>query len=344
MAKVSNKIKTRLKLVGATFTTIFTLATVFTATIAWFASRGEVTATNMAVRIATQEADIYSVKLIKFDFGYSSVGGERIYDYLTPETGDVNTYVYDKTYNNNQGGYIRSYNQGYIEADIMNRYDPVDSIIHGDSLREMNCNSIYEVTISSTNFTSCYMHLDAMLESHVPGRNEICLSDCVNFEVFYPSDLANDNILFYDIDNDNYHAYYPSYSFDDETDDHLYYKISYLSDLRNSNLTAEDLVDMGILEASALEGKTDEQKAELARATLGPIHKSFYTSNPKDTTNVVRNQQVTFDGTPKTVTVYININYAPTQLEQYMSAIYRNSYTAIEDLYFVFNFTESETE
>ena len=344
MAKVTNKIRSRLKIVGATFTTVFTLATVFTATYAWFAARAEVQAAGMSIRIASQEADIYSIKLIKFDFGYTSVGGEKIYDYLTPETGDVNTYVYDKTYDSNRGGYIRQYNEGYIEADIMNRYDPVDSIIHGDSLREMNCNSIYEVTISSDSLTSCYMHLDAMLQSHAPGNNEICLSDCVNFELFTPSDLANDNILFYDAVNDNYHAYYPKYDFDDETDDHLYYKISYLSDLRNSHLTADDLVDMGILNPSDVEGKTDEQKAELARATLGPEHKAFYTSNPKDTTNIVRNKPVTFAGSPtKTITVYININYAPSQLEKYMSAIYRNSYTAIEDLYFLFNFTESET-
>lgn len=228
----------------------------------------------------------------------------------------------------------------------MNRYDPVDSIIHGDSLREMNCNSIYEITLSSSAFTNCYMHLDAMLKTYVPGRNEICLSDCANFELFLPSDLADDNVLFYDATNDNYHAYYPEYAFDDELDDHIFYKISYLSDLRNSNLTADDLVDMGILEASALEGKTDEQKAELARATLGPRHSEFYSTSPKeDIAPITRNTEVTFTGSPeKTITVYVNINYAPTQLERYMSAIYRNSYTAIEDFYFNFNFTTARAD
>ena len=342
MAKLTSKMKTRIKIVAATMTTIFSLASVFTATLAWFAAAGSVTVTGMAVKVATPSAEVFSIKLIKFDYNYNLVGGNKVYNYLSPETGDVNTYTYDRTYDHNRGGFVRSYNQGYIEAEIMNRYDPVDSIIHNDSLREMNCNSIYEVTLSSNKFTDCFMHIDAILQSQTPGRNQICLSDCVNFELYLPSDLANDNVLFYDAENDNYHAYYPDYAFDDETDDHLYYKISYLSDLRNSDLSAEDLVDMGILDASDLAGLTDEEKEELARATLGPRYSNFYSSLPKSDTPIVRNQQVTFTGSPnKTVTVYININYAPSQLERYMSAIYRSSYTAIEDFYFNFNFTEA---
>ena len=342
MVKLTSKTKTRMKIVGATAVSIFTLATAFTGTIAWFTTHNTVEGTGMSIKVSTPEAAVDSVKLVKFDYGYMLVGGTKMYNYLAPEQGDVNSYTYDPTYDSNRGGFVREHSGGYIEADIMNRYDPVDSIIHGGSLREMNCNSVYEVVLSSDVLTDCYMNVDAILESQIPGANQICLSDCATFDVFMPSDLEDSNKLFWDKDNENYHAYYPEYSFKNETEEHLYYKISYLTDLRNSNLTADELVEMGILDAEDLEGKTDEQKAELARATVGPASSSFYKLNPKDDTNVVTGKEVTFEGTPKkTVTVYINVNYSPSQLERYMTDIYTKSLVAIEDFHFTFSFSES---
>ena len=342
MRSMSKKARTRLKIIGATATAVFSLASVFTGTYAWFSLNNNVQATGMKIKIKTTEAEISTLKLVKYDYSFNLIGGEKVYNYLSPETGDVNSYYYDSTYDNNRGAFVRESSGAYIETELMNRYDPVDNIIHGGSLREMNCNSIYEATLSSEIFTNCYLQLNAIFDSQTPGANQICLSDCVNFEVFFPSDLSDSNRLFWDKANQNYHAYYPSYAFSDEADEHLYYKISYLSDLRNSNLSAEDLVDMEILTSSDIEGLTEEQKSELVRTTLGPTHSDFYSSNPKNTTSVAKNKAVTFAGTPtKTTTVYININYAPSQLEQYKTDIYRNNFTAIEDFYFDFNFTET---
>ena len=334
--------KTRLKIVGATVTAVFSLAAVFSGTYAWFMLTENVSATGMSVKLSTTKAEITSLKLVKFDYSFEMLGGNKVYNYLSPESGDVYEYTYDKTFDHNRGAFVRNQNGNYIETDIMNCYDPVDSLIHGDSLREMNCNSIYEVTISSDSFTNCFMQLNAIFESHTPGRNEICLSDCANFEVFYPEDLSDTNILFWDKENSNYHAYYPEYNFKNETEEHLFYKISYLSDLRNSGLTAEDLVDMEILNSSDIQGLSEEQKAELVRTTLGPGHSYFYGSSEKDTTSVAKNKEVVFSGSPvKTITVYINVNYAPDQLERYMTDIYRSNLTAIDDFYFDFNFTQA---
>ena len=87
--------------------------------------------TGMSIKVSTPEAAVDSVKLVKFDYGYMLVGGTKMYNYLAPEQGDVNSYTYDPTYDSNRGGFVREHSGGYIEADIMNRYDPVDSIIHG---------------------------------------------------------------------------------------------------------------------------------------------------------------------------------------------------------------------
>lgn len=56
---------TRLKIVGATLTAIFSLASVFTATVAWFASNQSVTATGMQIQVATPDE-------IRFDMYYLS--------------------------------------------------------------------------------------------------------------------------------------------------------------------------------------------------------------------------------------------------------------------------------
>ena len=340
MSLLKGKTKKAYKIVAATFTAVFSLAAAFVGTYAWFMSSTNVEVTGQTFRVVTPSVKIDTLNLVKFDYSYNVIDGEIMYNYLNPENGNVNEYTYDET----RDSYVRIEDGNYIETDIMNRYDPVDGIIHNDSLREMNCNSIYKVTLTSTEYTDCYMHLDAIFHEETPSANQLCLSDCVDFEVFYPSDLANNNILFWNKESSNYTAYYPDYEFDTDEEEYLYYKISYLSDLRNSHLTAEDLVEMEILEPEDIEGLTEEQKEELTRNTLGPRSKNLYSNNPKTNVSVVRNKAVTFTGSPeKSITVYINVNYSPSQLEQYLTDIYTRSYVAIDDLYFSFNFTQQES-
>ena len=63
MKSMRRKISTRLKIVGATLTAIFSLFSVFTATYAWFAANASVTATGAQIRVKAPET-------IQFDLYY----------------------------------------------------------------------------------------------------------------------------------------------------------------------------------------------------------------------------------------------------------------------------------
>ena len=346
MKKIGSNMK---RIVVATSVSIFSLATAIVGSYAWFAKSQVVTITGSSFFVTTsKQARIEPLKLVKFDYASSVIGGIQVFDYLKPSDGQVNTYTYDKTYDSNRGAFIRQVGVSeYDEASIMNPYDPVDQFIHGDDLRAMNCNSIYEATIAVDTYTNAYLHLKAIYSPKVAVGDEILLSDCADFEIYYASDVADDNPLFRKAEDD-YTAYYPTdYTIkhpqddDNEDDDVLYHKISYLSFLRN-NISAEQLVDLGYLTSSQIEGLTEEQKDALAATTrlqFGPAHSNFYSHLSKANVSVATNVPVTFPESPKQITVYINVNYAPAQLEQYTTDIYTKNLTAIDDFYFDFDFT-----
>ena len=327
-----NKIRSRLKIVGAAATAVFSLASAFAGTYAWFAQQNNVHASNMSIRVATDAFSLESIKLIKFDYDFETIGGIDVYDYLNPSRGNVNAYIFNDT----TGNYEIRDNQDHVIAttDVMTKYDPVDRFIHGNNLREMNCNAIYEVVVASDNFSDCYLQLSSILDSIDDPRSDVLLSDCVDIDVFYPSDLLDGNTLL------NNNSYYPSYSFPTgQSEDNIFYKISYLSYLRSLN--ADELVTEGIIDGSEFDGKTEEQKEDLIVSVVGPRSKSFYIDNPKHDLNLAVNKAVTFSGNlKKTITVYINVNYAPQMLEQYSEAIYRSNIEAVYDFYFNFQFTE----
>ena len=61
MLKVNKKTKTNMKIAVATATCVFTLATTFTATIAWFASNGNVAATGMSITVRLDSTSVNGV-------------------------------------------------------------------------------------------------------------------------------------------------------------------------------------------------------------------------------------------------------------------------------------------
>ena len=72
--KVSKRTKTNLKIAVATATCIFTLATAFTGTIAWFATNTSVSATGMSVKVATgSKIRIVSCYAVRYDGNYGAI-------------------------------------------------------------------------------------------------------------------------------------------------------------------------------------------------------------------------------------------------------------------------------
>ena len=309
MGKVRCNKKCRILAIAAV--TFFSLCANVLATVAWFTANRS--ADNENDYFAVQEsgnATIESVSIYKFNYG-TTVFNEgtpqefTTVDYLSPETGVVKKYDFNET----EQAFGETIDDVFYEVPVMNIYDPLDKIIQQNSfdLFTMNCNVVYEITFASTSFTTCDLSVVSNRFTKTPGEHQILLSDCVDFDVFYRSDLNSASLA--------NKAYYPSYKEKDpeKTDaqeltalEMLYYKFSYLSKLKGAN-----------------------------------NHANFYSTNPKPSSITLESDHsITFvDGK---FTLYINANYAPTQLERYSQDIYLNNILAIYDFNFSTMFKEAE--
>lgn len=280
-----------LKLISATAVTIFSLFVLSFGVYAWFATRlaGATTSEDFNVTMIG-DCTLGSVKMYKFNY-YKTIdgSGRETIDYLYPENGSVSKYDYSDVHGH--FGYTEDGDWHNVSA--MNVYDPVELMISSsNSLLEMHCNVIYEITFSSS-FVNPNMKLAANLyEDIVAGRNQILLSSCIDFDVYFASDLADDNPLFYNSTSGQYDVYDPGYKASYNDVEKTYYKISYLSSLVN-------------------EGE----------------HTNFYSSNPQPDTITLKNTGISMNNEGE-FTVYINANYAPSELSKYSKKIYENNITA----------------
>ena len=327
MKGYSNKTRTRLKIAGATATAIFSLASVFTGTYAWFALGNSVTATGMQITVATTKgARIDKVRLIKFDYAPDGIGG---YDYLNPYTGSVNAYDFNEVegtfgyfertagagnYSYANGKYTKedTYNYDYtwVVINSMNVYDPVEKVIRGNSfdLRTLNCNVIYEITFSTNEAGDFYIRSSSYRDVNKAKReSEIYLTSCIDFDAFYIDDISAS------IGSENGKPlYYPSYiSYDAQNPylggsegsiDEIYYRLSYWASTKNS-------------------------------------HANYYSTNPMPTSiSIDSDEPMSFADTSDTYTIYINANYAPDRLTDFVKKIYSGNVTAVYDYNFSFDF------
>ena len=328
MAKLTSKTKTRIKIVAATFTAIFTLASVFTGTYAWFALYNSVSVTGMQITINNHTgAKIDKVRLIKFDYADDGMGG---YDYLNPYTGAVHAYDFNNqegtfgyfeetigtgNYSYADGVYTKenayTYNYSWHVINSMNVYDPVEKVIRGNSfdLRTLNCNVIYEITFSSSAAGDFYVQSTSFRDVNKSKRaSEIYLTSCIDFDAFYDHDITAS------IGSENGKPlYYPSYlSYDPENPylggaqgsiDEIYYRLSYWASTKNS-------------------------------------HANYYNTNPMPTSiSIDTNEPMSFTADPNdTYTLYINANYAPDKLTDFVKKIYSGNITAVYDFNFSFDF------
>ena len=123
------------------------------------------------------------------------------------------------------GYYYRVTYGSWNKINAMNVYDPVDKVVRNSSLRDLNCNAIYEVEFTSPSYSSLDLDLVAStFDVGALGEYDILLSDCIDIDVFTDADLRDDNQLFYlpnrgSTINDNEYddkAYYPSYKLLDQ--------------------------------------------------------------------------------------------------------------------------------
>ena len=301
MKRTGNK---NLKIIAACSVAIFSLLVLVGGVFSWFTilMQRSISGAEFAV-VNTGTCDLYSIDLYKFDYAtYVYGSGEYasvVVDYSTPESGKVSKYAFDKE--RNQFGYTDS--SGWHQVATMNTYDPVDLEIHQSTVRDLNCDSIYKFTISSISFTDASMSASvAKILDTIKEEDEMFLSSCVDFDVYFDSDLSNDNPLLAS------KVYYPSYINQSETltaEEDIYYKLSYLTSLKSSHCH--------------LYGQ-DEHEISIANSDV------TFTYDSTLNTNILN--------------VYVNVNYAPSELEDTISLIYVSAIKAVCDFGFKFFFTE----
>ena len=350
-----------MKIIGATATAVFSLASVFAGTYAWFSSNSSVTASGFSISAATSDNyQLNSVRLIKFDYSTTTYGSFTSIDWLTPETGQVNSYDYD-------------YESHSFDVDAMNPYDPVDRVVRGTSLKDLNCNAVYEISITGPDSGTVYFELTSSLFDVIKEhREDVLLSDYVDIDVFYEDDLDDDNELFITRDSaetpsfNEYNdlLYYPSYKI---TTINKYYTwngvswdktdsapqgaeytdrgtVVYEQYLPDSSTAVENsyykvlgkTIDLGDDEDEIKDAKIYYKISYLSSLISEDSHNHFY-GNPKaNQITIAENKQITFNGEP--IKFYINVNYAPSNADKCMRDIYLRDISAVYDYNFEFSF------
>ena len=314
--------KTNLKIIAACSVAIFSLATLFGGSYAWFTlvMSQQIENDNFAV-VNNGHCELFAANLIKFDYATAVYGsGEYEFtaiDYLNPENGEVNMYGFDKE--RNSFGYIDEDSQ-WVPVDAMNVYDPIESIIFGSELKDLNCNAVYEFTVTADDFDDALLNSTIVkLMDKIKEDDELFLTSCVNFDLFTVADLSDDNPAFHVEDDpstpedESYKPYYPSYIPKTQTlteNEEIYYRSSFLA----SVATSHPHFYGGSAEAIAL--STDKDVTFNYDSTLGT----------------------------KVLKFYVNVDYAPSELEYTQSKIYLGNIKAVYDFMFEFNFEKKEND
>lgn len=275
-------------IVVGTIITMFSLASAFVGTYAWFSTNTSVSTSGAMFSVKTIDAEIESVTLYKFNYSEDGNGG---YDYLFPELGSVGAYEYDASVGRQRfGELVHNDETGEDEwqpVTMMNLYDPLNDTITGRGLLGLNSNAIFKIVLSSSSIIDSSITISVQAFSIQSEKDkqadEIWLSSCTDFDFFLPSDLSDSRLI-----TDGHKNYLPSESdlylpqdtvFENQFEED-YYKISYLASLRDT-------------------------------------HSHFYGSDDLSI-NIARESVAFVDGH---ATIYVNMNYAPTELRKYENTV-----------------------
>ena len=278
----------KLKIASALFATVISFASLISATAAWFFSNRSVNSEGMVVSAKSDGINIESIKLCKFNYPY--MDSESLYlNYLRPEDGWVDVYNYVS------GVGHERFEDANGNPQTMNLFDPV-LVELGTDLRDLYCNAVFIVEISSGNVSAGLEVFADLLNKAKTSDSDFYLSDCVDFDIYVQSDL--DAVVG--------KTYYPSHITDVENTtltgyDELFYKISYLSS--------------------------------------SSTHANFYNTNPKPSQIAIHDSQnlKTLNFVNTKATFYINVNYAPQELEKYARNLAVENRLGINDYAFSVN-------
>ena len=298
MAKRNLASKVRRKIILATSLSIFTLADVVAASFAWFLN-ARTRAINASMFEVTSTGTCYleSVNLIKFNFATEeALDGTVIVKYDSPREGEVKRYEFNTTYNK----FGEMVDGVWQAVEVMNIYDPVERIIKGSSfdLKDLNSNAVYELTfvVYSGGSYSVNMHSN-LISNKTKTDSQIYLSECIDFDGYTEEELDAS----IGTDGTGKPLYYPDYLADDydmSEEEEIYYRTSYFSSLEES-------------------------------------HAHYYTDGEKPhSIDVVSNKSATVSSSDARYKVYINANYAPNQLEEYVKNLYLSNIRAVYDFGF----------
>lgn len=303
MAKRNLASKVRRKIILATSLCVFTLADVVAASFAWFLTE-RTRALNASLFEVTNTGTCYleSVNLIKFNYATEqALDGTVIVKYDSPREGEVKKYAFNTTYNK----FGEMVDGVWQAVEVMNIYDPVEKIIRGSSfdLKDLNSNAVYELTfvVYSSGTYSLNMNSN-LIADKTKADNQIFLSECIDFDGYTEEEL--DTTI--GTDGSGKPLYYPDYFNDDyvmNDVEEIFYRISYFSSLEDS-------------------------------------HVHFYTDGEKPhSIDVVSNKEANIASADARYKVYINANYAPDQMEEYVKNLYLSNIRAVYDFGFSCTFT-----
>lgn len=277
------------------FVLLASAAALATSTFAWFASNKSASVSGATFAVATTDSnELVGLNVYKFVYPTITIRDESYIDYLSPQNGAVNKY----TYNSEQSKFGVFEDGVFSERDAnMNIYDPVDYLINHSTLLSMNTNIIYECRIKFSGGDP-RLKVDTMIRDVTLKAKEIKASACLDFNIFFESDLESPLLEENGIKN-----YYPSYmdqSYEMEEDEEIYHKLSYLSSLDST------------------------------------VHKNFFSDDSVNEFNLY-NDLVNVDD-DMTTTVYINVNYNMEELSSFVNAVRLENLKVIDDYIFRFGY------
>ena len=263
---------------------IFTLASGITGAYAWFVSKMSLSMTASMFSVTSIDATISSVTLYKFNYLPDGAGS---YEYLFPEWGWVGSYAYDDSEGRKCFGEVVHNEQTgedeWVPVTTMNLYDPLNGFITGHGLLGLNCNAIFKIVLHSSGLANSSVDINVQAASIQSSKSkeddEIWLSSCVDFDMFLPSALNDERLV-----TDGYKNYLP-----DESEKYL------PQDTEFDHPYEEEYYKISYL------------------ASLNETHSHFYGgSDPKVTIG-----RTTVNFVNGYATLYVNVNYAPSQLTSY---------------------------